>query len=124
MMASSTTSNAVSMKIPRLQGLLVMWPALAESTIRTEPYGMILAQADALNLDAILKVLLKLAEIGGEPLAIVMVVLWWLERQDRLRLQRERDELLKRVLTTLMQGTEAIKDLANIITGHRMVVKK
>jgi hypothetical protein len=52
------------------------------------------------------------AKVGG-PAMTIMTLLWYLERTDRLRLQKERDALLERCLNALNSGNtvlEGIKD--------------
>lgn len=55
------------------------------------------------------------ARTAGPFGTLLMLVLWWLERVDRVRLQRERDALLERVLTTMNAGSTAIHEATHVI---------
>lgn len=56
------------------------------------------------------------AKNAGTFGAMIMTALWWLERMDRIRLQRERDSLLERVLTAMHAATTAIQEATRLIT--------
>lgn len=49
--------------------------------------------------------------IGTRGWGVIFVFLWWLERQERLRLQTARDELLTKTL-------EAIQTVRSLLTGR------
>lgn len=56
------------------------------------------------------------AKTAGPFGTLLLMVLWWLERGDRVRLQRERDALLERVLTTMHASSASIQDAIRLIT--------
>lgn len=56
------------------------------------------------------------ARSAGPFAGLIMLSLWWLERADRIRLQRERDALLERVLVTMHASSKAIEDATRLIT--------
>lgn len=57
------------------------------------------------------------AKAAGTFGAMMMTALWWLERIDRVRLQRERDALLERVLTTMQASSTAVQEATRLITN-------
>lgn len=57
----------------------------------------------------------ELARTAGPFGAVLGLVMWWLERADRIKLQRERDGLLERVLIALHGGTQAIEEATRVI---------
>jgi hypothetical protein len=56
------------------------------------------------------------AKSAGPFAGLIMLALWWLERADRVQLQRERDALLERVLTTMHASSAAIQEATRLIT--------
>ena len=54
------------------------------------------------------------------PLAAPLIFMWgWSNQTERKEAQKERNQLLERVLTQQASTTEAIRDLTNIISGGR-----
>ncbi len=78
-------------------------------------------------MDDPLKVFLGIVQTGGPAMGAVMTILWWLERQERRSLQKERDGLLERVLSSmnttatsmnaLVAGTERRDDAFSAMGG-------
>lgn len=57
------------------------------------------------------------AKTAGPFGTMLGLMLWWLERNDRLRLQRERDALLERVLSTANNLTDMVKEAIRLVRG-------
>lgn len=57
---------------------------------------------------------------GGGPYALAAVLgyLYWLERTERREIQKERNTLLERALTTFGEVRDAIKELKGVIVGR------
>ncbi len=60
--------------------------------------------------------LLDLLSKGGPSfIAAFCIIMWWLERRDRVRLQTERDALLERVITSQLTGAQSMRDIREAI---------
>lgn len=57
------------------------------------------------------------AKTAGPFANFLLLSLWWLERTDRVRLQRERDALLERVLSAMNAGSHALQEATRLITS-------
>lgn len=57
----------------------------------------------------------EMAKAAGPFGTCLMLTLFFLERRDRMKLQGERDALLERVLMSITQQTEAVKDAKRAI---------
>lgn len=63
--------------------------------------------------------LLELLKAGGAALSPIMGLLWWLERQERLK-EREEHKTVARDMVSSMAKTEAtLSTLAGIFTSGR-----
>lgn len=59
------------------------------------------------------------AKTAGPFGTLLMGFIWWLERTDRVRLQKERDALLERVLTTASSLTETVREAIRLVRRER-----
>jgi hypothetical protein len=59
------------------------------------------------------------AKEAGAFGAMIMTLLWYLERKDRLKLQEGRDALLERVLKALEAGNTVLDNLKEAIKELR-----
>lgn len=50
---------------------------------------------------------------------VVFAALWWLERGERRALQAEVNTLYERVLTSMKEGTDALRELRYVVRGDR-----
>lgn len=57
----------------------------------------------------------EMAKAAGPFGTCLMLTLFFLERRDRMRLQSERDALLERVLVSINEQTEVVKDTKRAI---------
>jgi pyoverdine/dityrosine biosynthesis protein Dit1 len=48
------------------------------------------------------------AKVAGQFGAMIMTLLWYLERKERLKLQGEKDNLLERALTAFMTSNNLL----------------
>jgi hypothetical protein len=70
-------------------------------------------------MDPILTGLWQSAQQAGPFAALILLVLWWFERDERRELQRERNALLERMLTAMSDTKDAIRELRAIVGGAR-----
>ncbi len=70
-------------------------------------------------MEETLKAIIQAAQSAGPFATMIMATLWWLERKERLELQRERNGLLERVLVTMSGITQAVKDIRMLFQGGR-----
>lgn len=66
--------------------------------------------------------LLEAAKNGGIFTALFMLYQWWLERRDRVHLQRERDALLREVLTTMNTSNTSIQETISLM--HTLAARR
>lgn len=71
-------------------------------------------------MDQIFTQLWDAARQAGPFASLMLLVLWWFERQERMELQKGRDALYERVLTAMSETKEALRGLRDIMrgTGH------
>lgn len=70
-------------------------------------------------MDEFVKTALTFVQNAG-PLAAPLLFLWgWTERAERKEAQRDRNLLLERVLKQGADNSDAIRDLASLISGGR-----
>lgn len=57
------------------------------------------------------------AKVAGPFANMLLLVLWFLERKDRVRLQTERDALLERVINGMHAATTSIDSIRQLFAG-------
>lgn len=68
-------------------------------------------------MDQVFAGLWDAAKQAGPFASLMLLVLWWFERQERQELQEGKDALIERVLMTMSETREALRGLRDIVRG-------
>lgn len=66
-------------------------------------------------MDSTFSTIWALAQSATPITAMVFVVMWYLERLERLELRRERDALLEKVLTAMIETKDAMQVIRELV---------
>lgn len=66
-------------------------------------------------MDSTFSVIWALAQSATPITGLVFVVMWFLERSERLELRRERDALLEKVLTAMIETKDAMQVIRELV---------
>lgn len=61
----------------------------------------------------------ELAKAAGPFGTLLMLVMYWLERQDRLKVRGQLDDLTERVVVAMTNSTNTLSELLKILTTVR-----
>lgn len=69
-------------------------------------------------MDQVFTGLWEAAKQAGPFASIMLLTLWWFERQERLELQRSRDALHERVFSAMSEAKDAMRALRDVLRGN------
>lgn len=70
-------------------------------------------------MDPVLAEMLAWGKAGGAALAPVFVVLWWLERQERITAQTQNGAMMERIIIAMQETKTALQTFGVILTSPR-----
>lgn len=68
-----------------------------------------------MNEGSAFSMLWELARTAGPFATVFATFIWWLERSERVRIQKEKDAMSERVVVGLFQASEAVKESTDLL---------